>query len=431
MHTNTSGAVAALTLSLAAVAAPATEMDAPIEQALPHLIELRHDIHQHPELSNRETRTSALVAKEMKALGLDVRTGIAHHGVIAIVHGGQPGPVVAVRADMDALPVTEQTDLPFRSTVRAQYDGQEVGVAHACGHDVHTTVGIGVATVLAGMRKDLPGTVMMIFQPAEEGVPHGEEGGAKMMLAEGLFAGDTRPQAVFALHSYPELPIGKIGVGSGPVMASSDRFRVTLHGKQSHGAYPHQSVDPVVLASQVVLDFQTIVSRTINPIEPAVVSVGILRGGERFNIIPADVYLEGTVRAFNPAVQDTVEARMRAILDGLTTAAGARYDFEYERMNPLVNNDPPLSAWSRESLIRTFGAEAVVDAPRTMGAEDFAWFAQEVPAFYFRIGTLEPGTTSGGWHTPTFRAGDGSIEVGVRAMAGLVLDYLNGGGPKR
>jgi amidohydrolase len=213
-------------------------------------------------------------------------------------------------------------------------------------------------------------------------------------------------------------------------MASSDRYRVTLHGKQSHGAYPHQSVDPVVLASQVVLGFQTIVSRTINPIEPAVLSVGIVRGGERFNIIPADVYLEGTVRAFNPAVQDTIEARMRAILDGLAEAAGARYDFEYERTNPLVNNDPALSAWSRESLVRTLGAEAVVETPRTMGAEDFAWFAEEVPGFYFRIGTVEAGTTSGGWHTPTFRAGDGSIEVGVRAMTGLVLDFLTGGGPR-
>jgi amidohydrolase len=408
----------------------AADIDAPIQSALPHLIELRHDIHQHPELSNRETRTSALVAQQMRALGLDVRTGIAHTGVIALIHGGQPGPVVAVRADMDALPVTEETDFPFRSTVRTQYDGQEVGVAHACGHDVHTTVAVGVATVLAGMRKTMPGTVIMIFQPAEEGVPKGEEGGAKMMLAQGLFE-QTRPDAIFALHTGPELPIGQVGFGSGPVYASSDRFRVTLHGKQAHGAHPDQSVDPVVLASQVVLDFQTIVSRTIDPIEPAVVSVGIVRGGERFNIIPADVYLEGTVRAFNAAVQDTVEARMRAILDGLTSAAGARYDFEYERMNPPVYNDPPLSAWARDSLVHTLGAEAVVDIPPTMGAEDFAWFAKEVPGFYFRLGTVEAGTTSGGWHTPTFRAGDGAIEVGVKAMTGLVLDYLNSGGPSR
>jgi amidohydrolase len=366
----------------------------------------------------------------MRDLGLEVRTGIAHTGVIALIHGGQPGPLVAVRADMDALPVTEETDFPFRSTVRTQYDGQEVGVAHACGHDVHTTVAIGVATVLAGMRKTLPGTVMMIFQPAEEGVPKGEEGGAKMMLAEGLFA-QTRPDAIFALHTGPELPIGQVGFGSGPVYASSDRFRVTLHGKQSHGAHPHLGVDPVGLASQVVLDFQTIVSRTLDPIEPAVLSVGIMRGGERFNIIPADVYLEGTVRAFDEAVQDTVEARMRTILDGLSNAAGASYDFEYERMNPPVYNDPPLSAWARESLVRALGAEAVVDIPPTMGAEDFAWFAKEVPGFYFRLGTVESGTTSGSWHTPTFRAGDGSIEVGVHAMTALVLDYLKSGGPSR
>jgi amidohydrolase len=425
-----SGAAVALGFSLAAAAAHAANTEAALERALPHLIELRHDIHQHPELSNRETRTSALVAKEMKALGLEVRTGIAHHGVIAFVRGGRPGPLVAVRADIDALPVTEQTDFPFRSTVRAQYNGEEVGVAHACGHDVHTTVGIGVATVLAGIREELAGTVMMIFQPAEEGVPKGEEGGAKMMLAQGLFA-ETRPEAIFGLHTYPQFPIGRVGVGSGPVMASSDRFAVTLHGTQSHGAAPHRSVDPIVLASQVVLDFQTIVSRTIDPIEPAVLSVGILRGGERFNIIPADVYLEGTVRTFSTAVQDTIEARMRAILGGLTSAAGASYDFSYDRTNPHVHNDPPLAAWSRESLARTLGAESVVDIPRIMAAEDFAWFAKEVPGFYYFLGTVEPGTTSGGWHTPDFRAGDGAIEVGVRAMSGLVLDYLNGGGPTR
>jgi amidohydrolase len=408
----------------------AADVDATIERALPELIEIRHDIHQHPELSNRETRTSALVADYLRKLGLDVRTGVAHNGVIALIHGAQPGPFVGVRADMDALPVTEQTDLPFRSTVRTQYNGAEVGVAHACGHDVHTTIGLGVATVLAGMRKTLPGTVMMIFQGAEEGAPPGEQGGAKLMLDEGLFK-DTRPEAIFALHSFPGLEIGQVGVGTGPVFASSDRFTVTLHGKQSHGAYPHQGIDPIVLAAQVILDFQTIRSRNIDPIEPVVVTVGIVRSGERFNIIPADSYLEGTVRAFNPAVQDAVEARMRSILDGLTSAAGARYDFSYDRQNPYVYNDPTLATWARASLVRTLGDAEVVDVPRVMGAEDFAWFAKEVPSFYFHLGTVEPGTTSGGLHTPDFRAGDGSIEVGVKAMVGLVLDYLTSGGPSR
>ena len=421
---------AAAVLLLACGGATAAAVDEPLERALPGLIELRHEIHEHPELSNRETKTAALVVGKLRALGLEVRTGIARTGVIGLVRGDRPGPVVAVRADMDALPVTEQTDLPFRSTVRSTYGGQEVGVAHACGHDVHTVVGLGVASVLAGMRKELPGIVMLIFQPAEEGAPPGEEGGAKLMLAEGVFE-DLKPEAIFALHSWPTLPIGQVGFVSGPVWASSDRFTVTLHGKQSHGAYPHQGVDPIVLMSQVVLGFQTIRSRTIDPIEPAVVSVGIVRGGERFNIIPTDVYLEGTVRTFNPAVQDTTEARMREILDGLTRAAGAGYDFEYIRQNPFTNNDPMLSAWARTSLVRTLGDARVVDGPRTMGAEDFAWFAQEVPGFYFRLGTVEAGTTSGGLHTPDFRAGDGAIEVGVRAMVGLVLDYLNEGGPER
>jgi amidohydrolase len=428
MSWHASGAVLAFAF-LAAGATAADPLDAPIERALPGLIELRHQIHAHPELSNRETQTAALVAKQLRGLGLEVRTGVAHTGVVAIVRGAKPGPIVAVRADMDALPVTEHTDLPFRSTVRAQYDGQEVGVAHACGHDVHTTVGLGVATVLAGMRASLPGTVLMIFQPAEEGAPAGEEGGAKLMLAEGVFK-DVKPQAIFALHALPDMSIGQVGVGSGPFFASSDSFTVTLHGKQSHGAYPHQGIDPIVLAAQVVLAFQTIRSRNIDPIEPAVVSVGIVRGGERFNIIPADVLLEGTARTFNPAVQDIIETRMRAILEGLTSAAGATYDFNYERKNPYTYNDPPLSSWARTSLVHTLGDAQVVDVPRTMGAEDFAWFAQEVPGFYFRLGTLEPGTSSGGLHTPDFRAGDGAIAVGVRALSGLVLDYLDSGGPQ-
>lgn len=414
----------------ASTAQGAPDVEAAIQRALPELIEVRHHLHANPELSNREVQTAALLADRMKRLEVDMVTGVAHTGILAVVRGGREGPVVAVRADMDALPVTEQTDLPFRSTVRSEYGGEEVGVAHACGHDVHTAIGLGVAKVLSDIRDELPGTVMIIFQPAEEGPPPGEEGGAEMMLAEGVFS-DPRPEAIFALHAWPMLPIGQVGFGSGPVFASSDRFTITLRGKQSHGAYPHQGVDPVVLAAQVVLGFQTIRSRTLDPVEPAVVTTSIIRGGERFNIIPDDVYLEGTVRAFDPAVQDIIEARMRAILDGLTSAAGATYEFNYDRQNPYVNNDPPLAAWARTSLVRTLGEGNVVDIERTMGAEDFAWFAREVPGFYFRLGTVEEGTKSGGLHTPDFRAGDGAIEVGLRAMVGLVLDYLEDGGPGR
>jgi amidohydrolase len=420
--------VAAIVAASPARAAP--DRDAAIGRVLPDLVEVRHRIHANPELSNREHQTAALLVDRLKRLDLDMVTGVAHTGVLAVVRAERSGPVVAFRADMDALPVTEQTDLPFRSTVRTEYDGEDVGVAHACGHDVHTTIALGLAAVLAGMREEFAGTVMIIFQPAEEGAPPGEEGGAEMMLAEGVFA-DPRPEAIFALHAWPTLPIGQVGFGSGPVFASSDRFTVTLRGKQSHGAYPHQGVDPVVLASQVVLGFQTIRSRTLDPVAPGVVTTSIIRGGERFNIIPDDVYLEGTVRAFDPAVQDVIEARMRAILDGMTSAAGATYEFTYDRQNPYVNNDPPLAAWSRASLVRTLGKQQVVDIDRTMGAEDFAWFAREVPGFYLRLGTVEEGTTSGGLHTPDFRAGDGAIEVGLRAVLGLVLDYLEQGGPQR
>jgi len=427
----------ALVLALAALPAAAQKaesaLDARVDQeaqrVTPQIIELRHKVHQNPELSNRETQTAELVASYLKGLGLEPRTGIAKTGVVALLKGGKPGPLIAVRADMDALPVVEATDLPFRSTRRDTLEGQPVGVAHACGHDVHTTALLGVAAVLTAVQKDLPGSVLFIFQPAEEGPPAGEKGGASLMLEEGLFK-DAKPVAAFALHSFPELQVGQIAFNAGPTYAAVDQFRIKIHGKQAHGAYPHQSIDPIVTGSEVVMALQTIRSRNLPPLEPSVITVGIFRGGERFNIIPGEVTLEGTVRTYKKEVQDEVERRMREILDGITRANGATFDLDYQRNAPATVNDPALSQTVQPILERIVGAENLKISEPTMGGEDFAYFANVVPGFYYRLGVVKPGTTSGGLHTPTFRADDSAVPVGIRVMSRLLVDYLSSYGNK-
>ncbi|MGH7549423.1 MAG: M20 metallopeptidase family protein, partial [Gemmatimonadota bacterium] len=303
-----------------------SRIDAAVESVTPAIVELRHQIHANPELGNREVETARLVAERLEALGLEVETEVAHTGVVALLQGGRPGPVVAVRADMDALPVVEDTDLPFGSTKRTEYLGQEVGVAHACGHDIHTVVVLGVAAVLAGMREELPGTVKFLFQPAEEGPPPGEEGGATLMIEEGVLA-DPRPDAILGLHSFPLLEtaegaldgvVGQVGWIAGPTQASSDHFVVTIRGRQAHGAWPHLSVDPIVTAAQAILALQTIRSRNLDPTEPGVVTIGIVRGGERNNIIPETVRLEGTIRTYDLKVREAIQRRIEEILDGVT-----------------------------------------------------------------------------------------------------------------
>jgi len=333
---------------------------------------------------------------------------------------------VAVRADMDALPVTEQTDLPFASTKKTEYLGQEVGVAHACGHDVHTSIALGVATVLAGLRDQLPGKVVFLFQPAEEGPPPGEEGGAKLMLDEGVFD-RYKPDVVFGLHSFPDLQVGQVGVNPGPTMASVDHFVAEIIGKQAHGAYPSLSIDPVVMAAQAVTALQTIRSRNLPALEPSVVTVGIIRGGERFNIIPGKVRLEGTVRTYSQETQATIKRRMGEILDGITRAGGGKYTLDYQNNAPPTINDPALTARARATFERILGADNVVTPKPSMAGEDFAFFANAVPGVYFRLGVVAPGTTSGALHTPTFRADDSAIAVGMRAMATLVADTLTQG----
>ncbi|MEO6196089.1 MAG: amidohydrolase [Thermoanaerobaculia bacterium] len=422
----------ALGLALTALPAPAAtpaggDLDARIdreaERVAPQLIELRHRIHQNPELSNRETQTAELVAAHLRALGLEARTGIAKTGVVALLKGGKPGPLIAVRADMDALPVTEETDLPFKSTRRDTFLGQEVGVAHACGHDIHTTSLLGVASVLSAVKAEIPGSILFIFQPAEEGPPPGEKAGAKLMLEEGLFR-QYKPTAVFALHSIPELAVGQIGYNSGPTMAAVDQFRIKIKGKQAHGAAPNLAIDPIVVGAEVVMALQTIRSRNLSPLEPSVITVGIFRGGERFNIIPGEVMLEGTVRTYNAEVRATVERRMREILDGITRANGASFELDYQKNAPATVNNPALTQQVKPLLERIAGAGNVKIGEPAMAGEDFAYFAEEVPGFFYRLGTLKPGTVSGGLHTPNFRGDDGAVPVGIRVMSRLLVDYL-------
>jgi amidohydrolase len=426
-------AALALLAPLLAPAPPAAAQDlgasadATIAELTPSIVEIRHHIHQNPELSNRETETAALVAEHLRGLGLEVTTGIAHTGVEGVLTGGKPGPVVAVRADMDALPVTEQTDFPFASTKRTTFLGQEVGVAHACGHDIHTSVGLGVASTLAAMRDELPGTVVFVFQPAEEGPPPGEKGGASLMLEEGLFERFPKPEAIFALHAFSDFAVGEVGINPGATMASVDQFKVKIRGKQAHGAYPHLGIDPVVMASQAVMALQTIRSRNLPATAPSVVTVGIIRGGERFNIIPEEVHLEGTVRTYDEGVRQRIEARMREILDGVTKAGGGSFELDYVNNAPATINDDELTARARASLERTLGEDAVYTTEPTMGGEDFAYFAQQVPGVYFRLGVVAPGTESGAIHTPDFRASDDAVPVGMRAMTHLVLDFLRAG----
>ncbi len=405
--------------------AQADKVDEAVETYAAEMIQLRHQIHQNPELGNREFETAKLIAAHLERLGFDeVQTGVAHTGVVGILRGGRPGTVVAVRADIDALPVTEDTPYPFKSTVRTTYLGREIGVSHACGHDVHTAVQLGVASVLASMRDQIPGTVKFIFQPAEEGPPPGEDGGASVMVEEGVLE-NPRPTAIFGLHTNPGLDVGQLGYVVGPALASSDHFRITIRGKQSHGASPHLSIDPIVMASQAVMAFQTIRSRNLPPLQPSVISVGIFRSGERFNIIPAEAYLEGTVRTYDEDVRDTIERRMGEILAGVAQAGGGAYEFEYERGTPPTINDGALAEEMVPTLVRVMGGENVHLLDPIMAAEDFAYFANQIPGFYFSLGTTKPGTSSGWNHTPDFMADDSAVPVGMRAMSNLLLDYLN------
>jgi amidohydrolase len=394
-----------------------------VDRDAPAMIELRHQVHQHPELSNREFETSKLVAEHLRSLGLEVQTGMAHTGVVGILKGGRPGPVVAVRSELDALPVTEDTPLPFKSTVRDTYNGQDVGVSHACGHDIHIAAILGVATVLASMRERLPGTVVFVFQPAEEGPPAGEKGGAELMLEEGLFS-KAKPDAVFGMHSYGTLDVGQIRYALGATAASDANFRVDFHGKQSHAAFPQESIDPVIMAAQAVIDLQTIRTRNLAPSDPAVLSVTMVHTGVRVNIIPDQAELGGTIRTFDDTVEQKIERRMSEIVQSIAQGNGGSATLHFYDRLPVLMSDPALVQRMLQALKRAVGISNVLLSPPAMAADDFAYFGQVAPAFFFFIGTQKPGTTSGMNHAPNFQADDSSIPVGMRAMTQVIVEYL-------
>jgi amidohydrolase len=414
-----------LTTAVLSAQDPLARIEQETTKVAPVVTGIRHQIHQNPELSNREEKTAALIADYLRKLGLEVQTGVAHHGVVALLKGGLPGAVVAVRADIDALPVTEETNLPFASKVRSTYLGQEVGVMHACGHDVHTAVQLGVATVLSAMKATVPGTVKFIFQPAEEGVPPGESGGASLMVKEGVLQ-NPRPQAIFGLHAFSEMAVGDIGYSEGPALSAADTWEVKIVGRQSHGARPELSIDPIVTAAEFIQALQTIRSRTFPGLEPGVVTVGTIHGGQRHNIIPADVTMTGTIRTFRPEMSQLAEKRLRAILQGVTEAAGATGEVvRYERGAPATINDVQLTRDTVPALERAVGKAHVTRIPPAMASEDFSYFSNEVPGFFYRLGQVKPGTTSGDHHTPTFLADDSAIPVGIKTMSVVILDYLS------
>lgn len=415
-----------------AAAAPAErpEVTAAAARLQAQVVEWRRDFHQHPELSNREERTAAKVAEQLRAMGLKPRTGIAHHGVVAIIKGGKPGPRIALRADMDALPVTEQTGLPFASKATSTYRGEPVGVMHACGHDAHTATLLGVADALVKMKANLPGEVMLIFQPSEEGAPAPEEGGASLMLKEGLFA-DFKPDAVFGLHVFSSVQAGQIAVRSGPLMAASDRFGIKVIGRQTHGSAPWNGVDPIVATADLVGTAQTIVSRRSNiSKQPAVVSFGAIKGGIRYNIIPDEVEMVGTIRTFDEGMRQQIFADLRNVAEHTAAAHGANAQTEiYEAEgNPATVNDPALTARMLPSLQAVVGEANVYEPPLQMGAEDFSLYAQQVPGMFFFVGATSEGidpATAPANHSPKFLLDEKALDVGLRALLQVSLDFLN------
>ncbi len=426
--------IATLTSSVGAQAPTKliAELDSRAKAIETKVVAWRRDIHQHPELGNRETRTAKLVADHLTKLGLEVRTGVAHTGVVALLRGGKPGPVVALRADMDALPVTEEVDLPFKSMVRATYLGQDVGVMHACGHDNHVAILMGVAEVLAGVRQDLTGSVKFIFQPAEEGAPAGERGGAELMIEEGALE-NPKVDAVFGLHVFP-FDVGKVVWRAGPLMASGDQFRIVVRGRQTHGALPWNGVDPIVTASQIVLALQTLVSRTVDlTLTPAVVTVGMIRGGVRNNIVPDSVELVGTIRTFHEATRDSLHARVVRTAEGIARAAGATAAVTTTRGYPVTINDPALTERMVPTLRRTLGAANVIPGAQTTTAEDFSLFQRKVPGMFFFLGVTPLGADPlkvAPNHSPRFFADEGALVPGMRALAHLAVDYLFGAAGK-
>jgi amidohydrolase len=412
-------------------AAPPVEgrIDDAARRVEPAVIATRRDIHEHPELGNRELRTAKLVADRLQALGIETRTGVAHTGVIGILKGGKPGRVVALRADMDALPVTEQVELPFASKVRTTYNGQEVGVMHACGHDAHVAILLGVAEILAGMRADLPGTVKFLFQPAEEGAPQGEEGGAALMVKEGALE-NPKVDAVFGLHVTSRYEVNELAYRPEGMMAAVDSFKIKVRGKQTHGAYPWLGVDPIVTAAQIILGLQTIESRQLDSsVAPSIITVGAIHGGVRNNIIPDEVEMIGTIRSLDKAMRDEIHARIRKTAESIAAAAGATANVSIETGYPITYNDPSLTEKMVPTLRRIAGRDHVALVNPVLGAEDFSFFQQKVPGLFFWVGTRPKGVSAAeaaSNHSPLFFVDESGLLLGIRSLAHLAVDYLGG-----
>ena len=393
------------------------------------VINWRRDFHEHPELGNQEKRTAAIIAKHLQDLGIEVKTGVAKTGVVGVLKGGKPGPVVALRADMDALPVTERVPLPFASKVKTTYNDQEVGVMHACGHDSHVAILMGVAEILSGMKKDLTGTVKFIFQPAEEGAPVGEEGGAELMVKEGVLQ-NPKVDVIFGLHINSQTPVGQLTYRPGGTMAAVNDMKITITGKQAHGAYPWSSVDPVVVAAQIVNNLQTIVSRNLNITEnPGVVTIGSIHGGVRSNIIPEKVEMLGTVRNFTAADEAMFIDRIKTIATKTAEAAGAKAEvlIPYSAHYPVTFNDVELTEKMLPSLQSTAGAINVKLKPPVTGAEDFSFYQEKVPGLFFFLGAMPKGQDplkAPSHHTPDFFIDESSFNLGVKALCNLTLDYM-------
>jgi amidohydrolase len=425
LRTTLAGVVLALALVPGVHSA---NLDTELKNVESKVVAWRRDIHQHPELSNREERTAGLVAGHLRALGLEVATGIARTGVVGLLRTGKPGPTIALRADMDALPVVERTDVPFRSTVKSNYRGEEVGVMHACGHDSHTAVLMGVAEVLVKLKGQLRGNVLFVFQPAEEGAPPGEEGGASVMLKEGLFR-KYQPEVAVGWHAWASINTGTIGYRSGPFMAGSQAWKAVITGKQTHGSRPWQGVDPIVTAAQIVNGLQTVVSRQLDITRnPAVVSVGAIKGGVRNNIIPDSVEMIGTIRTFEPQQYTQVTQAMQRMVEHTAAANGASATLTLDDYrNPVTYNDPKLTARLLPSLRAVAGADHVQEIPLITAGEDFAYFAQAVPSFFYLVGVTPRGTdavTAPANHSDRFFLDESALPLATRALTRVAMDYL-------
>jgi amidohydrolase len=413
------------------------QADSLVDGVMAEVIANRRHLHAHPELSNREAETGAYVAAKLEALGYVVQRGVAKHGVVAVLQGGKPGPVVALRADMDGLPVAEEVELPFASKVKSSYDGKAVGVMHACGHDTHMAMLLGAAAVFAQIRASLPGTVKLIFQPAEEGRPAGEEGGAELMVKEGVLSSAPVPEAIFGLHVLTQYDSGQLAYRAGSLMAATDNLNIVVRGRQTHGAMPWNGVDPIVASAQIISALQTVVSRRVDITKgAAIVTIGKIDGGVRNNIIPDEVRMKGTLRSLDPTAREQINAAVRQIVENTAEAHGATAEVRIgdEYGYPVTWNDPTLTRRMRPTLERIAGTANLIESTPQTVAEDFSFYQQKIPGLFIFVGVRKPGASAEEFapnHSPRFKVDEAGLPLGVRTLVGLTLDYMAGAAAAR